>query len=60
MADKSMQSWQAKSDMRTLAEAEKIKRDKKRFAAAQKAAKAAISEMEQVFGEDDDSNKKGE
>lgn len=56
MAEK---DWQAESDMRTLAEAEKIKRDKKRFAAAQKAAKAYINEMENAFGEDDDSDEKG-
>jgi hypothetical protein len=32
-------SWMAKDDCRTLVQAEEIKRDRKRFAAAQKSAK---------------------
>lgn len=45
-------AWRAKDDMRTLAQAEEIKADTKRFAAAKKCAQAQIEELESVFGED--------
>jgi hypothetical protein len=46
--------YSAQADMRTLVEAEAIKRDKKRFAAAKAAAKKRITDMENAFGEEDD------
>jgi hypothetical protein len=46
--------WRADVDMRTLAEAEEIKGDPKRFAAAKKKAMERIDELETVFGEDDE------
>lgn len=42
--------WQAESDLRTLIEAEKIRKDKPRLAAAMKKArdeKAALTKLEQ-------------
>lgn len=50
--------WRAEDDMRTLARAEEIKADKKRFAAAQVSARRKIEEMEAIFGEDDESDDK--
>lgn len=50
--------YQAEDDVRTLARAEEIKADKKRFAAAQTCAKRKIEEMENIFGEDDESDDK--
>ena len=41
--------WQAESDMRTLLDAEAIRKDKKRFAAAKKMAKQKAEEMEATF-----------
>lgn len=40
--------WRAESDLRTLMEAEKIKRDAKRFAAAQKLAAEQMTEVAAV------------
>lgn len=40
--------WRAESDLRTLVEAEKIKKDKKRFAAAQAKAKEQLMEVASV------------
>lgn len=42
--------WRAESDMRTLVEAEEIRRDSKRFAAAQACAKKKIADMKSVAG----------
>jgi ribosomal protein L19E len=42
----SMNEWQAQDDMRTLVEAEKIKKDPKRFAAARACAKKQYDAME--------------
>lgn len=50
--------YQAQNDMRTLVEAEVIRNDKKRMAAAQKVAKKRIEDMESVFGEDDEADDK--
>ena len=50
--------YQAQNDIRTLVEAEAIRNDKKRMAAAQKAAKKRIEDMEAVFGEDDEADDK--
>jgi hypothetical protein len=43
------QDWQAESDMRTLVEAQAIRGDKKRFAAATRMAKKKSEEMEKAF-----------
>lgn len=40
--------WRAQDDMRTLIDAEKIKKDPKRLKAAQKAAKEKIKEMNEL------------
>jgi len=40
----SERDWRAEADMRTLIEAEAIKRDPKRLAAAKKAARRCLSE----------------
>jgi hypothetical protein len=53
-----VEDYQAQDDMRTLVEAELIRKDKKRFAAAQAAAKKRIEDMENVFGEDDEADDK--
>lgn len=45
--------WQVESDMRTLVEAEEIKRDPKRLAAAQKCAKEKMLEVAAVAGQAD-------
>lgn len=45
---KEEERWQAESDMRTLIEAEKIKADPKRLAAAQKCAKDKMMEVAAV------------
>lgn len=41
---KEEKKWREESDVRTLAEAEKIKTDKRRFSAAQRRAKAMAAE----------------
>lgn len=43
--------YSAECDMRTLVEAEAIRKDKKRLAAAQAAAKKKIAAMQSVAGE---------
>lgn len=50
--------YSAESDMRTLVEAEEIRKDKKRMAAAVACAKKKIEDMETVFGEDDEADDK--
>lgn len=40
--------WRAEDDLRTLLEAEKIKKDSKRFKAAQAMAKAKMAAMNNV------------
>jgi hypothetical protein len=50
--------YSADDDMRTLVRAEEIRKDKKRFAAAQACAKKKIEDMENVFGEDDEADDK--
>lgn len=47
--------WRAESDLRTLVEAEKIKKDKKRFAAAQGKAKEQMMEVAAVASEESES-----
>lgn len=47
-------NWQAKSDLQTLLEAHKVKKDKKRHAAAQAEAKRQLASMQHVAGADDD------
>lgn len=47
--------WKAESDLRTLVEAEKIKKDKKRFAAAQAKAKEQLLEVASVASEESES-----
>lgn len=47
--------WRAESDLRTLVEAEKIKKDKKRFAAAQAKAKEKMMEVASVASEESES-----
>lgn len=42
--------WQAEDDMRTLARAEEIKRDKARMKRAQDCAKKKLADMVQVAG----------
>jgi len=42
-------NWSAQSDMRTLVEAQMIRNDKKRFAAAKKAALKQAEDLEGVF-----------
>jgi hypothetical protein len=49
--------WMAEDDMRTLARAEEVKKDAKRFKAAKAVAMKRIAEMEDVFGEEDDKKK---
>lgn len=46
------EDWRAESDLRTLIEAEKIKKDKKRFAAAQAKAKDQMMEAAYVASEE--------
>lgn len=46
------QDWRAESDLRTLIEAEKIKKDKKRFAVAQAKAKEQMLEVANVASEE--------
>lgn len=43
-------NWQAESDLRTLLDACAIRKDKKRYAAAQAVAKAKLTEMAVVAG----------
>lgn len=40
--------WRAESDMRTLAEAEEIRKDPKRLAAAKAMAKEKLGELQKV------------
>lgn len=47
--------WRAESDLRTLVEAEKIKKDKKRFVAAQAKAKEQMMEVASVASEESES-----
>lgn len=44
--------WRADSDLRTLIEAEKIKKDNKRFAAAKAKAKEQLIEVASVASEE--------
>jgi hypothetical protein len=44
------QDWQAESDLRTLIDACEIRKDKKRYAAAQALAKDKLTEMAKVAG----------
>lgn len=46
------QKWQAESDLRTLTDACAIRKDKKRYAAAQALAKTKLVEMAKVAGDD--------
>jgi hypothetical protein len=43
--------YEAECDMQTLVRAEEIRKDKKRLAAAQAAAKKKIADMQSVAGE---------
>lgn len=45
--------WQVESDLRTLCEAEEIKKDPKRFKACQDMAREKMVEMGSVAGSDD-------
>jgi hypothetical protein len=42
--------WQTESDLRTLTEAEEIRKDKKRFAKAKELAKKKLRDMAAVAG----------
>ncbi|MES2488550.1 MAG: hypothetical protein V4607_02075 [Pseudomonadota bacterium] len=42
-------TWQIEEDMRTLLRAEEVRKDPKRFKAAQKLAKDKLKEMQAVF-----------
>lgn len=44
--------WRAESDMRTLAEAEDIRKDPKRLAAAKAMAKEKLAELQKVVGQE--------
>lgn len=63
MASKSSSSvagpedWRVESDVRTLAEAEKIKDDPKRFKAAQKRAQEMLEDLQDVVDAKPDSEK---
>lgn len=46
--NKTEAEWRAEEDMRTLMEAEKIRKDSKRLKAAQAAAKKKLAEMHKV------------
>jgi hypothetical protein len=48
------EKWQIENDLRTLLEAETIRGDKKRFAAAKKLAAEKAEEMEGVFNTEPD------
>ncbi len=50
MAVGSDRNWQAESDLRTLLDACEIRKDKKRYAAAQAVAKDKLTEMAKVAG----------
>ena len=41
--------WQAESDMRTLAEAEEIRKDPKRYKAAMEKAKEKLAEIQSLL-----------
>ena len=47
--DVSEAEWQAKSDMRTLAEAEEIRKDPKRYKAAMEKAKEKLAEIQSLL-----------
>lgn len=47
------EQWQAESDMRTLVEAEQIKRDPKRLKRAQECARKKLTEVASVAGGSD-------
>lgn len=47
--DDSEAEWQAKSDMRTLAEAEEIRKDPKRYKAAMEKAKEKLAEIQSLL-----------
>jgi hypothetical protein len=42
--------WRAESDVRTLMEADEIRKDKPRYAAAMKCAKGQLAGLEKVSG----------
>lgn len=48
MSDKSESEWRAESDMRSLAEAEEIRKDPKRLKAALAKAKEKIAELKSL------------
>lgn len=50
----SERDWRAESDLHTLIEAEKIKRDQKRLRAAMKKRKEMEKDLDRVGGGDDD------
>lgn len=50
---KEEERWQAESDMRTLVEAQQIRKDPKRLKAAQEVAKKKLLEVAVVAGDDD-------
>lgn len=50
--DDSEAEWKAKDDMRTLAEAEEIRKDPKRFKAAMAKAKEKLAEIESLLDSD--------
>lgn len=53
-AVKGPEDWQVESDVRTLAEAEKIKGDKKRHEKAKTRAKEMIADLQSATGEESD------
>lgn len=50
--DDSEAEWKAKDDMRTLAEAEEIRKDPKRYKAAMAMAREKLSEIEALLEAD--------
>lgn len=46
--------WQTESDLRTLTEAEEIRKDKKRLAKVKELAKKKLMDMATVAGKDED------
>lgn len=50
--DDSEAEWKAKDDMRTLAEAEEIRKDPKRYKAAMAMAREKLSEIEALLDSD--------
>ncbi|AVQ81659.1 hypothetical protein [Variovorax sp. PMC12] len=60
-AEKGPEDWQIDSDLRTLAEAEEIRKDPKRFKAALARAKEKIAALQAVQEEaDEDKNGKAD